>query len=273
MTQNKTTISPLLEIMRKLRDPEKGCPWDLEQTFKTIAPYTIEESYEVAEAIEIGDMAHLKEELGDLLFQVIFHAQLAEELNEFNMSDVIDSICDKMIRRHPHVFSDSAYRNAEQQTKAWEAQKAEERKQKNKKASVLDGVTPGLPALTRAIKLQNRAAGVGFDWPDTAQVIDKLNEEMAELSEELVHASAQQDNKARIEEEFGDMMFVYANLARHLKIDPETALRSANYKFEKRFKRVEQLAMDNGRKLDMMTLDEMDQLWDQVKHEENSLKI
>jgi len=271
MAQDNSAITELLKIMRKLRDPDGGCPWDLEQDFSTIAPYTIEEAYEVAEAIEIGDMAHLKDELGDLLFQVIFHAQLATEQGHFDFSDVVDSICDKMIRRHPHVFADAGYRDAAQQTRAWEAQKAVERKEKNRDSSALDGVTAGLPALTRALKLQNRAARVGFDWPDTAQVLDKLNEEMAELSAELVQAKGKDENRARIEEEFGDMMFVYANLARHLKIDPESALRSANHKFERRFRRIEQFVAAENKKLENMTLEEMDQLWDKVKHEEKAL--
>ena len=173
-----------------------------------------------------------------------------------------------MIRRHPHVFGDADYRNAEEQTAAWEVQKAKERKEKNSHSSALDGVTSGLPALTRAIKLQNRAARVGFDWPETSQVLDKLNEEMAELSHELVQAKKDDDNIARITEEFGDMMFVYANLARHLNIDPESALRSANYKFEKRFKKVETLAKNQGKSLEDMTLEEMDRLWDAVKMQE-----
>ena len=268
MTTSETPIAKLLTIMERLRNPDGGCPWDIEQDFSSIAPYTIEEAYEVADAIESGDMPHLKDELGDLLFQVIFHARMAEEEGHFNFDDVATSICDKMIRRHPHVFADAGFRDAEAQTKAWETQKALERQQKNQHASVLDGVTGGLPALTRAIKLQNRAARVGFDWPDTAQVIDKLNEEMAELSHELVQASKGADVQDKIAEEFGDMMFVYANLARHLNIDPESALRSANYKFERRFKQVEQLAASQEKSLEEMSLAEMDQLWDQVKSQE-----
>ena len=268
MTQADQAISKLLTIMARLRNPDGGCPWDIEQDFATIAPYTIEEAYEVAEAIEKNDMPHLKDELGDLLFQVVFHSQMAQEKNHFTFADVTDSICDKMIRRHPHVFGDADYRNAEEQTAAWEVQKAKERKEKNQDSSVLDGVTSGLPALTRAIKLQNRAARVGFDWPETSQVLDKLNEEMAELSHELVQAKKDDDNIARITEEFGDMMFVYANLARHLNIDPESALRSANYKFEKRFKKVETLAKNQGKSLEDMTLEEMDRLWDAVKMQE-----
>ncbi len=268
MTGTDNTISKLITIMSRLRDPDGGCPWDIEQNFSTIAPYTIEEAYEVAEAIEAGDMPHLKDELGDLLFQVIFHARMAQEKGYFDFNDVVDSICDKMIRRHPHVFAGAEYRNAEEQTKAWEAQKALERKKRNHNSSVLDGVTSGLPALSRAIKLQNRAARVGFDWPDTSQVLDKLNEEMAELSQELVLARKGADNHDKISEEFGDMMFVYANLARHLNIDPESALRSANNKFEKRFKQVELLASDQDKSLEDMNLEELDGLWDQVKKQE-----
>ena len=264
----KNTIEDLLAIMERLRNPDGGCPWDIEQDFSTIAPYTIEEAYEVAEAIEMGDMPHLKDELGDLLFQVVFHTQMAQEKDHFTFDDVVTAICDKMTRRHPHVFGNADYRDAKQQTVAWEAQKAKERKDKNLGASVLDGVTPALPALTRAIKLQNRAARVGFDWPDTVQVLDKLNEEMAELSHELVEAGKGSDNADRIAEEFGDMMFVYANLARHLDIDAEGALRSANYKFERRFRQVEQMANAQGKSLDKMSLGQMDALWDQVKEQE-----
>jgi len=254
--------------MARLRNPDGGCPWDLEQDFSTIAPYTIEEAYEVAEAVEDNDMPHLKDELGDLLFQVVFHARLAEEAGHFDFTDVVEAICDKMIRRHPHVFAGADYRSAEQQTIAWEQQKAEERAQMNPDVSVLDGMTSGLPALIRAVKLQNRVARVGFDWPDATGVLDKLNEEMAELSRELVEAGKGTENSDRITEEFGDMMFVYANLARHLDIDPESALRSANHKFEKRFRKVENLARTENKSLENMTLEEMDKLWDEVKKEE-----
>ncbi len=268
MTDSESSITDLLSIMRRLRDPVQGCPWDIEQDFASIAPYTIEEAYEVAEAIEADDMAQLKDELGDLLFQVVFHAQMAQEKNAFGFDDVVGSICDKMTRRHPHVFGKADYRDARQQTLAWETQKAEERKQKNRTASILDGVTPALPALTRAVKLQNRAARVGFDWPDTSQVIDKLNEEMSELSRELVTSGQDKNNIDRITEEFGDMMFVYANLARHLNIDPETALRSANHKFEKRFKAVENMAARQNKSLEDMSLDDMDRMWDEIKRQE-----
>ncbi|NOZ41845.1 MAG: nucleoside triphosphate pyrophosphohydrolase [Alphaproteobacteria bacterium] len=268
MTEIKNSISGLIAIMARLRDPDRGCPWDLEQDFTTIAPYTIEEAYEVAAAVADNDMAELKDELGDLLFQVVFHARLAEEQGHFDFADVVAAISDKMVRRHPHVFEDAEYRSAEQQTVAWEQQKAEERQQKNPDASALDGMTAGLPALIRAVKLQQRAARVGFDWPDSAGVLDKLNEEMAELSHELDRASKDDNNSARISEEFGDMMFVYANLARHLKIDPETALRAANHKFEQRFRKVEQLAKIQDKSLENMTLTAMDQLWDEVKAQE-----
>lgn len=257
-------IKKLLGIMATLRDPKDGCAWDVEQTFETVAPYTVEEAYEVAEAIDNNDMHGLKDELGDLLFQVVFHARMAEEAGEFDFSDVVDAIAEKMVRRHPHVFAGETFRTAEEQTVAWEAQKAEERAEKKQK-SILDGVTVGLPALTRAIKLQNRAARVGFDWPETMQVIDKLNEEMAELSEELV---ANQQNQAKIEEEFGDMMFVYANLARHLKINPEQALKNANNKFINRFKKIEQYIENKQKSFDQYSLDELEELWVKAKEED-----
>ena len=257
-------MKKLLDIMAKLRDPKEGCAWDVEQDFKSIAPYTIEEAYEVAEAIENNDMDALKDELGDLLFQSVFHARMAEEAGHFKFEDVVDAIADKMIRRHPHVFGDENYRDAEEQTVAWEEQKATERAQKKQK-SILDGVTVGLPALTRAIKLQNRAARVGFDWPQTMQVIDKLNEEMAELSEELVK---NKQDQAKIEEEFGDMMFVYANLARHLKIDPEEALRKANKKFTNRFNKIEQYIENKEKTYDQYSLEELEEFWVMAKKEE-----
>jgi len=257
-------LQKLLDIMEKLRDPNDGCAWDVEQTFETIAPYTIEEAYEVAEAIDNKDMDALKDELGDLMFQAVFHARMAEEEGHFNFADVIDAISDKMIRRHPHVFGDENYRDSEDQTIAWEEQKARERAAKKQK-SILDGVTVGLPALTRAVKLQKRAARVGFDWPNTSGVIDKLNEEMAELSEELI---AKKQDHEKIEEEFGDMMFVYANLARHLKIDPEQALKKANNKFTRRFNKVEQEIENKQSSFDQYSLDELEELWVKAKKEE-----
>lgn len=256
-------IKRLTDIMATLRSPE-GCQWDRAQNFESIAPYTIEEAYEVAEAIENKDTESLKDELGDLLFQVVFHARMAEEEGLFGFSDVVDAISDKMIRRHPHVFGEEKYRSAEEQTAAWETQKADERRDAGK-TSILDGVTVGLPAFTRAVKLQKRAARVGFDWPETKQVLDKLNEEMEELSAELV----QEDNQERIEEEFGDMMFVYANLARHLKIDPETALRKANIKFERRFKKIEYYVEKEKKTVNDCTLEQLEEYWQKAKQEEH----
>lgn len=256
-------LNELLKIMEKLRNPKDGCAWDVEQNFKTIAPYTIEEAYEVAEAIENDDMESLKDELGDLLFQTVFHARMAEEAGHFKFSDVVDAISNKMIRRHPHVFGDASSRDAEEQTVAWEEQKAKERADK-KQTSILDGVTVGLPSLTRAVKLQKRAARVGFDWPETKQVIDKLQEEMLELSEELVKNKQEHD---KIEEEFGDMMFVYANLARHLKIDPEVALKRANNKFTHRFKKIEQYIDKEEKSFDQYSLEELEKFWVRAKEE------
>ena len=257
-------LQKLLDIMAQLRDPKDGCAWDVEQTFETIAPYTVEEAYEVAEAIDNNDMDALKDELGDLMFQAVFHARMAEEAGYFNFSDVIDAISDKMIRRHPHVFGEENYRDAEEQTVAWEEQKARERAEKKQK-SILDGVTVGLPALTRAVKLQKRAARVGFDWPSTSGVIDKLNEEMLELSEELI---ADKQDQEKIEEEFGDMMFVYANLARHLKIDPEQALKKANNKFTRRFNKIEQEIVNKESSFGQYSLNELEEFWQQAKIEE-----
>lgn len=256
-------IEALLAIMAKLRDPNGGCPWDLEQNFATIAPYTIEEAYEVADAIERGDMADLRDELGDLLLQVAFHAQMADEDDLFKFEDVVRAICEKMIRRHPHVFGDEATGSAVAVKGRWDEIKDQERAAKGKPvpASILDDVPFALPALTRAVKLQNRAARVGFDWPSTVEVLDKLNEEMLELSEELTKGG----DADRLEDEFGDLLFVYANLARHMKIDPEAALRRANAKFSRRFKHIEdRLAAENRQPQDS-TLEEMDALWTEAK--------
>lgn len=266
------SMDDLLEIMATLRNPDGGCPWDVEQTFETIAPYTIEEAYEVDEAIRDGDMASLKDELGDLLFQTVFHAQMASEGGHFSFADVVQNVSEKMVRRHPHVFGDTSIDDADAQVSAWETQKAKEREAKAKAAgqepSVLDGLTVGLPALLRAIKLQNRAARVGFDWPETVQVLDKLQEETAELLEEH-HTGG---SKARLTEEFGDLLFVMANLARHMKIEPEEALRGANAKFERRFRRVETLLAQTDKKPEDSTLEEMDLLWNQAKAEEKAAR-
>ena len=250
----------LLEIMRRLRDPENGCPWDIEQDFATIAPYTIEEAYEVADAIEREAWDELKGELGDLLFQSVFHAQMATERGLFTFDQVADTMSDKMVSRHPHVFGDeSREKSAEQQTQDWEAIKAAERAGKQE-TGTLDGVAVGLPALLRAYKLQKRAARVGFDWPQVDQVIAKIAEESAELAEARAQLS-----EAEVEEEFGDLMFVMANLARHLKVDPETALRKANEKFTRRFNYIENELRAVGRSADQSNLEEMEALWQEAK--------
>ncbi len=259
-------IERLKDIMAKLRDPETGCPWDVEQDFATIAPCTIEEAYEVADAIERGDMDDLRDELGDLLLQVIFHARMAEEAGHFKFDDVADSISEKMIRRHPHVFGDVNVDSAEAQTLAWEEQKAQERQEKggSDDVSVLDGVAKGLPALLRSYKLQKRAARVGFDWPDPQSAFKKLEEEMGELSEEIVGGT---DEDALLDE-FADVLFCAVNLARKLDIDPEAALRYGNAKFERRFGYVESALREQGRAPEDCTLAEMDELWDQGKSQE-----
>ena len=257
--------------MRKLRDPEGGCPWDIEQDFDSIAPYTIEESYEVAEAIAQKDMASLKDELGDLLFQVVFHSQMASEAGHFSFEDVVDGVCEKMTRRHPHVFSDVSIEDADAQTVAWEAHKEAERAEKAKAAgdvpSVLDGVALSYPALMRSVKLSKRAARVGFDWPDATPVIDKLNEEMLELAEELTLKQKGVDNHAEIESELGDILFAYTSLARHLDVDPEQALRGTNARFEDRFRRIEQTLAARGEKPEDQSLDELEDLWQRAKQQ------
>ncbi len=250
----------LLEIMRALRDPVQGCPWDLEQDFATIAPYTIEEAYEVADAIEREAWDELKGELGDLLFQSVFHAQMASEKGLFSFDDVANTMSDKMVSRHPHVFGDeSNAKSAEQQTFDWESIKAQERASKAQNGT-LDGVAVGLPAAMRAQKLQKRAARVGFDWPDASHVLDKLAEESAELVE--AQETLGQDE---VFEEFGDLMFVMVNLGRHLGVTAEDALRAANAKFTRRFEAVEQALADQGKRPEDSTLEEMDALWDVAK--------
>ena len=253
-------LARLVAIMARLRDPERGCPWDLAQDFDSIAPYTLEEAYEVADAIARRDMDDLRDELGDLLLQVVYHARMAEEAGAFALDGVIAAISAKMVRRHPHVFgAESRDKTPEQQTRDWEAIKAAERGARSRVASALDGVAPGLPALTRAVKLQNRAARVGFDWPDAGAVLDKIAEETAEL------VAARDGDPAAQVEEFGDLMFVMANLARHLKIDPEAALRAANAKFTRRFQAIEAALRAKGRSPRDSDLAEMDGLWDAVK--------
>jgi ATP diphosphatase len=253
----------LLEIMRRLRDPDTGCPWDIEQDFVSIAPYTIEEAYEVADAIERKDWAELQGELGDLLLQTVYHTQMGAEAGLFDFASVANAISDKMISRHPHVFGDeSRDKSAAQQTADWEKIKAAERANRAQ-GGTLDGVAVGLPALLRAVKLQKRAARVGFDWPSTEQVLDKIVEEAGELVE-----ARETLGQAEIEEEFGDLLFVMANLARHLKIEPETALRAANAKFTRRFEGVEAKLAARGRTPAQSDLAEMDALWDAVKRDE-----
>src|SRR5262245_17859167 len=311
-TPARRSIDDLIAVMAALRTPGTGCPWDLEQDFKTIAPYTIEEAYEVADAIERGDLEHLKEELGDLLLQVVYHSRIAEEQGAFAFADVAEAITAKMVRRHPHVFGTPEQRAAGITPGFWERIKAEERAsapspratptspqapsapgegrgegqphmptsaplatshpnpasgQRESEPSALDGVPRALPALTQAVKLQNKAARVGFDWPSFAPVLDKLKEELAEL-EEAIAAPGPAQHRARIEEEFGDLLFVVANVARHLKLDPETALRSANAKFTRRFHAIEEKLAAQGRTPAQSTLAEMDRLWDEAKEEE-----
>ena len=255
----------LVEIMARLRDPERGCPWDIEQDFASIAPYTIEEAYEVADAIARGDLPDLRDELGDLLFQVVYHARMAEEAEAFALPDVIRAISDKMLRRHPHVFGDEDRdKSAEQQTRDWERLKAAERAGREARG-VLDGVAAGLPALTRAVKLQNRAARVGFDWPDAGAVLDKIAEETAELVE-----ARDAGDPGAVAEEYGDLLFVMANLARHLRIDPEAALRAANAKFTRRFRSIEAALAAEGRSPAQSDLAEMDALWNAAKAAEKA---
>jgi ATP diphosphatase len=256
-------IERLIEIMRRLRDPHNGCPWDIEQTFDSIAPYTIEEAYEVADAIARQDWPELEGELGDLLLQTVYHTAMGEEVGHFSFQSVVRAICDKMVARHPHVFGNASRdKSAAQQTADWEAIKAQERAGKAQ-GGTLDGVAIGLPALLRALKLQKRAARVGFDWPSTDQVLDKIHEEAAELVE-----ARDQMTQAKIEEEFGDLLFVMANLGRHLGVDPEAALRGANAKFTRRFASIEARLSEQGKRPQDSTLQEMDALWDAAKAEE-----
>ncbi|MEL6959478.1 MAG: nucleoside triphosphate pyrophosphohydrolase [Pseudomonadota bacterium] len=259
-TEDADQMDRLLAIMAALRDPDTGCPWDKVQSFKTIAPYTIEEAYEVADAIDRGDLSDLKGELGDLLFQSVYHAQMASEMGAFTFADVARSMSDKMVARHPHVFGDeSGDKTADQQSADWEKIKAAERAGRAE-GRTLDGVAVGLPALLRALKLQKRAARVGFDWPDVGHVIDKIAEEAREVVE--ARDTLSQDE---VTEEVGDLLFVVANLARHLNVDPEDALRRANAKFQRRFEAIEDALAKEGRTPSDSDLAEMDALWDAAK--------
>ena len=291
-------LDRLIRIMARLRDPDGGCPWDVEQTFATIAPHTIEEAYEVADAIERGDMGALRDELGDLLLQSVFHAQMARELGHFDFDDVARAISDKLVRRHPHVFGDEVVADSQAQTRAWERHKAAERDargaerarasqvrcaaRKTARASVLDGVAIALPALVRALKLQDRAARVGFDWNAPEDVLDKIEEEIAELRHEMdgarpsppdqVRGSARHTkDDARLADELGDILFACANLARKLGMDPESVLRRGNAKFERRFHAMESLAARQGRRLEDLGLEGMEALWQSAKADEQAV--
>ena len=260
-TDNPTEngIARIIDVMKALRTPDTGCPWDLQQDFASIAPYTIEEAYEVVDAIQRQDMADLKEELGDLLLQVVFHARMAEEDSLFDFNNVANAIADKMIRRHPHVFGDTTADNAETIRSSWEEIKAAEKVEKGKTAeSLMDDIPVALPGLTRGVKIQNRAARLQFDWPNVEPVFDKLQEEIGEVREAMQSGDAD-----AIEDEIGDVLFVVANIARHLKIDPEKAVRRTNEKFVRRFKHMEEQAKTSGK--DQFTLEELDRYWDQAK--------
>ena len=266
MADTSAGIDRLLGIMAKLRDPNGGCPWDVQQDFASIAPYTIEEAYEVADAIARADMHDLKDELGDLLLQVVFHARMAEEAGAFGFDDVVAAICDKMVRRHPHVFADASVDDAEHQTRLWEETKKIERDARPgaDDRSALAGIARGLPEWQRAVKLQKRAARVGFDWPSVDPVFDKLHEELDEVRVEFAKGVGHPE----LEAEIGDVLFVCANLARHAQVDFGAAMRSANAKFERRFRRMEQLVAERGDALESLDLAQQDALWDRAKAEE-----
>ena len=263
------SIEKLIKIMRALRDPKKGCPWDLEQDFQSLIPYTIEEAYEVADAIERNDLGDIKSELGDLLFQIIFYSQLAKEQSAFDFNDVALSISEKLTRRHPHVFADAKVKNAEEQTKEWEKIKQQEREAKADKnisdLSILDDVSRTLPSLMRSEKLQKRAAKEGFDWPNISDVMVKVREEIEEVEQEL---NADVQDKEKIEDEIGDLFFSCINLSRHAGLDAEQCVRKSNLKFERRFRVLEKLAQDQQQKVSEMTIEEMENLWQEVKKRE-----
>jgi nucleoside triphosphate diphosphatase len=260
-----SAIERLRAIMLRLRDPERGCPWDREQTFATIAPYTIEEAYEVADAIERQDLNDLKGELGDLLFQVVFYSQLASEQKQFDFDDVAEAISDKLERRHPHVFADAIVNNTAELNVAWEDHKRQERLARNAQASILDEVPTGLPALTRSAKLGKRASSVGFDWPNIDGVFDKVFEELQEL-----RIAVKSQKQSDIHGELGDLLFSMANLGRHLKVDLESALRTTNAKFERRFRYVESRLRERGEMPQSSSLEAMDALWNEAKEAERS---
>ncbi|WP_153913388.1 nucleoside triphosphate pyrophosphohydrolase [Shewanella sp. TC10] len=273
-SQTHNVIQPLLTIMEKLRDPETGCPWDKQQSFATIVPFTLEEAYEVADAIEQADFESLPDELGDLLFQVVFYCQLAKEQGMFDFEVVVEKICDKLTRRHPHVFptndAKSPLADAQKVKQSWDAIKQTEREQKQQ-FSLLDDIPVALPALNRAIKIQKRVAKVGFDWPDLAPVVAKVHEEIDEVMEEAQHLKAQPEiYHERVVDEMGDLLFAVANMARHLGVEPEQALRQANQKFERRFRGVENCAKQSGKAMNEHSLEELDAYWGQVKQQEKT---
>lgn len=264
--RDRKTVDDLLAVMAALREPESGCPWDQQQSFASIAPYTIEEAYEVADAVERGRLDELREELGDLLLQVVYHSQMASEIGAFTFADVVDAIVRKMVRRHPHVFAGAKRNSAKELRQSWERIKAEEKAAEGGKGadeSALDGVPLALPALARAAKLQTRAAAVGFDWREPTQVTAKVREELAE-----VQAAAEKGDSQAVAGEVGDALFALVNLARHLKVDPEAALRGANAKFERRFRRIEELLAREKRRPQDVDLAELDRLWEAIKGEE-----
>jgi nucleoside triphosphate diphosphatase len=265
ISRSSVSLHHLADIMALLRDPARGCPWDIEQTFATIAPHTIEEAYEVLDAIQANDPASLKDELGDLLLQVVFHARIAEDAALFDLNDVIAAICDKLVRRHPHVFGELVIRDSRNQLVNWENVKETERTE-SAIPSVLEGVAKALPALLRAVKLQKRAARVGFDWSDPREVLAKIREEIDEVEVELLAGSP----RDRLEDEIGDVLFAVANLARKTDIDPESALRRTNEKFERRFRFIEQTIEEQGKSIKESSLDEMEELWQKAKSLENT---
>lgn len=260
----------LLEIMKMLRDPDNGCPWDLRQTYSTIVPYTLEEAYEVADTIQRGEMAELRDELGDLLFQIVFYSQIGKEEGHFDFNDVAEGICDKMIRRHPHVFSDAKYHSEEQLRQAWEQKKAEERARRSasEPSSHMDGVAHALPALIRAEKLQKRAARVGFDWPDAQGALQKVSEELDEVRDEMVKA-----DQDRLQDELGDLLFSIVNVVRLLGMDAEQTLSRANEKFERRFRAMEKALYEDGiSDIHALSLEALDAAWESVKRSESGAR-
>jgi len=276
LSDTLNSIDKLREIMAALREPDTGCPWDLAQDFASIVPHTLEEAYEVAEAIETGDMDELRDELGDLLFQVIFYSRLGEERGLFDFEQVVAGIVDKLVRRHPHVFAVEVgavtMTDAKAQTEAWEVSKARERAQKTEVGGALAGVATALPSLTRSVKLQKRAARVGFDWPGIAPVFDKVQEELEEVRAEIVDDDALTSNAARIEEEIGDLLFACTNLARQACIEPERALRHANRKFERRFAQMEAMLNEQGKTTSELDIAAWEMLWEKVKVHESQAK-